>query len=189
MTVSGQPPIVVSACLAGIPCRYDGRALPAPDVVGLVERGEAVPVCAELLGGLSTPRPPAEIVGGDGEDVLAGKARVVTVDGDDVTQAFVRGAQAVVEVAAQSGATRAILQPRSPSCGCSQVHDGSHTGELRSGIGVTAAALRQHGIVTEDHERCDSATTRGGTATPSDSGSDGRQVPSGPGGGVPRSRE
>lgn len=146
--------VLVSSCLAGLPCRYDGRARPDAAVVEAVEAGRALPACAEQLAGLPTPRPAAEIVGGDGHDVLAGAARVVTVHGDDVTEAFTSGARAVARLAAEHGITQAILQARSPSCGCGAVYDGTHSGRLVSGDGVVAAALKQQGIaVTATHGR------------------------------------
>lgn len=142
-------PVLVSACLAGIPCRYDGAARPDPQVVAAVEAGLAVPVCAEVLGGLPTPRPPAEIVGGDGYDVLAGRARVLTEAGHDVTRAFVAGASAVVEQAREHRVERAVLKAKSPSCGAGQVYDGTFNGTLTGGDGVLAAALRRAGVEVE----------------------------------------
>ncbi|GAA0037324.1 2-thiouracil desulfurase family protein [Brevibacterium metallidurans] len=137
---------LVSACLAGQPCRYDGRARPDEAVIADVRAGRAVPACAEQLGGMSTPRPPAEIVDGDGDDVLDGTARVETIDGEDVTAEFVAGAQAVADIAAEHGATHAVLQARSPSCGCGVVYDGTHSGELVVGDGVVAALLKRRGL-------------------------------------------
>ncbi|MDU0348843.1 DUF523 domain-containing protein [Actinomyces sp. MRS3W] len=146
-------PHLVSACLAGFPCRYDGGARPDASVIALVAEGAALPLCAEILGGLPIPRPPAEIVGGDGEDVLAGRARVMTRDGDDVTVAFIRGAEAVATAASDVGASAAVLQERSPSCGVRSIYDGTHSGRLKQGCGVLAAALRRRGlavVATED---------------------------------------
>ncbi len=88
-------PILVSSCLAGIPCRYNGKAKTDQNIVNAVARGEAIAACAEELGDLPTPRPPAEIVGGDGYDVLQGNATVATINGQDLTEAFVAGAQKV----------------------------------------------------------------------------------------------
>lgn len=139
-------PLLVSACLAGYKCRYDGGAKPNRDVVGLAAEGLALPLCAELMGGLPIPRSPAEIVGGDGEDVLDGHARVITRDGEDVTDAFVRGANAAASLAEQMGCPAAMLQERSPSCGLRTIYDGTHTGKLKQGCGVLAAALRRRGI-------------------------------------------
>ncbi|MBX6377266.1 MAG: DUF523 domain-containing protein [Clostridia bacterium] len=141
--------VLVSACLAGVPCRYDGRDSLEPDLRERVERGEAVVVCPEVLGGLPTPREPAEIVGGDGGDVLDGRARVVTRTGRDVTEAFVAGARATLALARLHGARKVVLKARSPSCGAGLIHDGTFSGRLREGDGVTAALLRRHGIHVE----------------------------------------
>ena len=150
--LSGSDPILVSACLAGIPVRHDGTANEKDVVAELVRQGRAVLVCPEVDGGLSTPRPAAEISGGDGADVLVGRAKVLTQDGTDVTDAYVTGARRALEAAQVSGATIAILKARSPSCGRDRIYDGSHSHTLKDGDGVTAALLRAHGIavVTED---------------------------------------
>ncbi|WP_345472007.1 DUF523 domain-containing protein [Glutamicibacter ectropisis] len=139
-------PILVSSCLAGIPCRYNGKAKTDQNIVNAVARGEAIAACAEELGDLPTPRPPAEIVGGDGYDVLQGNATVVSIDGQDLTEAFVAGAQKVAQLATSNGITEAVLQDRSPSCGCGAIYDGSHSGTLAEGDGVLAAILKQRGL-------------------------------------------
>ena len=145
--VSTPAPVIVSACLAGIPCRYDGAAKPHPEVVAAVAQGRAVPLCAEVLGGLPTPRPPAEIEpGADGADVLAGRARVLTDTGEDVTAAFVNGAAAVARRAVELGARRAVLEGLRPSCGAGRVYDGTFSGTVREGDGVVAAALSEAGL-------------------------------------------
>ena len=146
-------PVLVSACLAGRACRFDGSDNRDDRLARLVASGRAVLVCPEEDGGLTTPRPPAEIVGGDGNDVLDGRARVVTREGADVTDAYLAGAQAALEAARRAGARTAVLKARSPSCGRGCVYDGSFTGTLREGDGVTAALLRRHGIeVVTDEE-------------------------------------
>lgn len=143
----------MSACLAGRACRFDGSANPDDEVGRLVAEGRAVLVCPEVDGGLGTPRPPAEIVGGDGEDVLSGKARVVTRGGVDVTDAYVAGAHRALDAAREAGARTAVLKSRSPSCGKGGIYDGSFSRSLRAGDGVTAALLRAHGIdVLTDEE-------------------------------------
>ncbi|MGO3796407.1 MAG: DUF523 domain-containing protein [Pauljensenia sp.] len=147
-THEGGRQLLVSACLAGLPCRYDGRSKPDPEVVALVASGAALPACAEQLGGLDTPRPPAEIVGGDGHDVLAGRARVLTDSGEDVTEDFLRGARATAGLAREHGVEAAVLQARSPSCGCGRIYDGTHSGTLVDGDGVLAALLQTRGITT-----------------------------------------
>lgn len=143
---------IVSACLAGEPCAYDGRPRPCPYAERLVREGKAVPVCPEVLGGQPVPRTPAEIRNGTGHDVLTGRARVVDRAGVDVTEAFVRGARATLEIATRYGIRTAILKARSPSCGYGRIYDGTFTGKLRAGHGVTAALLVEHGfrIFTED---------------------------------------
>ncbi len=142
--------IVVSACLAGIPCRYDGGSSPDPEVQKLVAEGIAVPICPEVAGGLLIPRLPAEIFGGDGWDVLEGKAKVLRRDGVDVTEAFVKGAFKTLALAQKLGAKKALLKARSPSCGVNFIYDGTFTGALKEGMGVTAALLRREGIEVEE---------------------------------------
>lgn len=146
--------ILVSSCLAGRPVRYDGAAKPVAG--GPFERwraeGRLVPFCPEVSGGLPIPRPPAEIVGGDGGDVLDGTARVLTGGGADVTGEFLRGARLALDAARRAGARLALLKEGSPSCGGHRVYDGAFTGTSVPGSGVTTALLRRSGIrvFTED---------------------------------------
>jgi uncharacterized protein YbbK (DUF523 family) len=137
---------LVSACLLGLPCAYDGRDRLVDGLLALAACGQVVPICPEVAGGLPIPRPPAEIVGGNGGDVLDGRARVVMVAGDDVTAAFLRGAERALAVARQHGIVTAILRQRSPSCGSTCIYDGTHSGTLIPGQGVAAALLRRHGV-------------------------------------------
>ena len=127
--------LLVSACLLGCPCRYDGASKPCPAVLALAERHELVPVCPEQLGGLPTPRPPAE----RRED------RVVTQSGD-VTEQYRRGAAEAVRLAQLLQCDGAVLKEKSPSCGRGAVYDGTFTRTLTSGDGVTAEALLSAGI-------------------------------------------
>ena len=138
--------VVISACLLGVRCRYDGGDSRHETAIRQEERHQLIPVCPEESGGLPTPRPPAEIVGGDGDDVLDGKAKVMTADGTDVTEAYVKGAHHALEVAQSNGATHVILKARSPSCGCGDIYDGTFSGTLTAGDGVTTALLKRHGI-------------------------------------------
>jgi uncharacterized protein YbbK (DUF523 family) len=148
-----RPTILVSACLLGTCCNHERRASPRLRVQQLSDSARLVPICPEVVGGLTTPRSGAEIVGGDGADVLAGTACVRNADGDDVTAAYLRGAAAAVELALAASATRAVLKARSPSCGAVDVYDGTFTRTLHSGAGVTAAALRAAGVeVVSDEE-------------------------------------
>lgn len=133
--------IIVSACLAGYRCRYDGKTVPDDTIVDLVRNGNGIPVCPEMLGGLPCPRVPSERTA-DGE-------RVVTKEGADVTEAFRRGADETLRLAQLYGCTRAILKARSPSCGKGTVYDGTFSGTLREGDGVTAELLMKHGITVE----------------------------------------
>ena len=137
---------IISACLLGVRCRYDGGDSRNETVMKQKETSELIPVCPEEAGGLPTPRPPAEIVGGNGDDVLNGKAKVMTVDGTDVTDAYLKGAHHALQVAQAHGATQVILKARSPSCGCGDIYDGTFSGTLTSGDGVTTALLKRHGI-------------------------------------------
>jgi uncharacterized protein YbbK (DUF523 family) len=139
-------PILLSACLAGIPCTHAAEAKTRAWALKLVAEGRAITVCPEVAGGLPVPRPEAEIGGGAGGDVLDGDARVVSVDGEDVTANYLSGAEAALAAARRSGARLAILKARSPSCGCGAIYDGTFTGRLMPGDGVTAAALKREGL-------------------------------------------
>ncbi|MFF2811549.1 DUF523 domain-containing protein [Streptomyces sp. NPDC058000] len=138
--------ILVSACLRGVPCRFDGRHKASSEVEEAVAGREVVSFCPEVAGGLATPRRPAELVGGDGHDVLDGTARVVEDTGHDVTAEFVEGARRALAAARHGGCTEALLMPRSPSCGRGVVYDGSFAGQLVPGDGVTAALLERNGV-------------------------------------------
>lgn len=141
---------VASACLGGRPCRYNGGAKPDPEVMKGVEEQTIGLACPECLGGFSVPHPAAEIQGGDGYDVLDGKARVIDEEGTDVTEQYVRGAEKFLDFVRLSGASSVLLKSKSPSCGVHQIYDGSFTGTKRPGPGVTAALLQRSGIeVTE----------------------------------------
>ena len=136
---------LISACLLGIACRYDGACSPDAldeETINSLDL-HLVPVCPEQLGGMPTPRAPAETQGGDGRVVLAGKARVVNRDGQDVTHHFLRGARHTLRIAQLTGASMMLFQPRSPSCSVSRTYDGTFSGKLVEGMGVTAALLRQ----------------------------------------------
>jgi uncharacterized protein YbbK (DUF523 family) len=140
--------VLISACLLGEPVRYNGRDVPTSHE--LLSRwhaeGRLVAICPEVAGGLAVPRPPAEIVDGDGLAVLESKARVMTKSGEDVTAAFLRGACAALAFAQEHGCRVAILTEKSPSCGSSFIHDGTFSPGLRQGRGVTAALLEKHGV-------------------------------------------
>lgn len=140
--MSSGGPVLVSACLAGEACRYDGGSVAHPEVQRLVGLGRAVPVCPELLGGLSSPREPVELSGG----------RALCPSGRDVTAEFRNGARKCLELAQEMGCTRAILKARSPSCGSGRIYDGTFSKRLIPGDGVLAALLKEHGIAVESDE-------------------------------------
>jgi uncharacterized protein YbbK (DUF523 family) len=128
--------LLISACLLGIPCRYDGRSVKAVDIERLAENFDLIPVCPEIYGGLSTPRTPSERVGD----------KTLMKDGRDVTENYLRGAEAAYALCESLGCTLALLKERSPSCGKNKIYDGSFTGTLIDGEGVTAEYLRERGI-------------------------------------------
>lgn len=148
--------ILISACLAGLPVRYNGSAKPL--IHDAVERwkaeGRLVTLCPELAGGFQVPRPPAEIENGlNGDDVLDGRARVLEISGGDVSAAYIDGARIALDVARENGCCHALLIDGSPSCGSGFVYDGSFSGRKHAGQGVTAAFLRRNGIaVYSDRE-------------------------------------
>jgi uncharacterized protein YbbK (DUF523 family) len=138
--------IIVSACLAGVNTRYDGKNKLIEAVQKLVGQKKAIPLCPEALGGLGVPRKPAEIAGGTGEDVLDGKAIVKDEDGNDVTEEFIFGAKIIVKTVKRMNAAAVILKTKSGSCGYGKIYDGTFSGKLRDGNGVLTAMLLREGI-------------------------------------------
>lgn len=141
---------VVSACLAGLPCRYDGKANFCQDVVRLVKEGKALPLCPEALSGLSVPRPPCELI----------HDRVVGVDGVDRTEAFSLGVTEAMRRTHLAGCRVAIVRSRSPSCGAGRVYDGTFTSRLVPGDGLWTAALRLEGIAIFTEENVKDALSK-----------------------------
>lgn len=144
--------ILVSACLLGINCDYKGGNRLNQKVLDFIKDKDFIPVCPEIYGGFATPRPDAEIVGGQGEKVLNGEAKVVELDDNDVSDKFIAGAQTVLEIAQLAGTKAAILKAKSPSCGRGQTYDGTFSKTLVVGNGVLAALLLENGIkvITEE---------------------------------------
>jgi len=128
--------ILVSACLLGLRCRYDGASKPCPEVLALREKHVLIPCCPEQLGGLPTPRAPSEWQG----------ERIANRDGQDVTDEYIRGAQEAVTLARVTGCRLAILKERSPACGNREIYDGSFHGRLIPGSGSAADALKTAGV-------------------------------------------
>ena len=145
--------IFVSSCLAGLEVRYNGTHSLENRISKLVRENKAVTICPELLGGFSTPREPAEIIGGDGEDVLDGKAKVVDKSGKDVTELYVKGAYATLEKTRNVNASLVVLKENSPSCGSSMIYNGEFKGKKIVGNGVTTALLKRNGLQVISEEQ------------------------------------
>ncbi len=139
--------IIVSACLAGEKCRYDGKSKTNAKIIKLVKENKVIPVCPEVLGGLPTPRARAEIESGDGVSVLEGKSKVINSSGEDVTAEFVKGAYAVLEIARKENVKKAILKSKSPSCGVTIIR---RQNQPAAGTGVMAALLKKNGVILEE---------------------------------------
>lgn len=131
-----KTPLLISACLLGRSCKYNGGNNYTPAVEALRERYELIPVCPECFGGLPIPHEPSERVGD----------RVLSKSGEDVTAAFVKGAERTLEAAREHGAALALLKERSPSCGCGAIYDGTFTGTVVPGNGVAADLLLKNGV-------------------------------------------
>lgn len=144
--------ILVSACLCGVNCKYNAQNNYNEKIYNLLEKGEAIPVCPEQLGGLTTPRACAEILGGEGKDVLLNKAKVMNKDNMDITGSFIKGAMETLKIAKALKVEKAILKSNSPSCGRGVIYDGSFSNKKIKGNGVTAELLLQEGIevITEE---------------------------------------
>ena len=126
----------VSACLCGVYCRYDGKTKCVPEIKALYDSGKALLICPEVMGGMPTPRAPSEIIG----------QRVMNINGEDNTKYFVSGAEKALELCRKYNVKKAILKQNSPSCVCRQVYDGTFTGKLIDGMGVTARLLSENKI-------------------------------------------
>lgn len=138
--------ILVSACLLGKRTRFDGDSRPCELLVKAAARGRFLLACPESAGRLPVPRPPAEIHGGDGRDVLDGRATVRDREGVERTAGFIAGAQAVLALARRRQVKVAILKANSPSCGANVIYDGTFTKTTRAGMGVCATLLAADGI-------------------------------------------
>lgn len=149
--------ILVSACLLGINCRYDGGHCRHDTLLSSVPREYCLPFCPEQLGGLPTPRPPAEIVAGTGMNVLDGHASIVNAEDWDVTEYFLRGASQALEIARLFGVRTAVMKERSPSCGVFHI---VRNNDIVEGMGITTALFKRAGMclisseeVTDDYVR------------------------------------
>ena len=132
--------ILVSACLLGVACRYDGKSKPVDEVVALKEKYCLIPVCPEILGGLPTPRIPCEIK----------ECRVLNRESEDKTAEYIKGAEEVLRLARLLECDTAVLKKKSPSCGSGEIYDGSFTGKTVQGYGICAELLKANGIKVLD---------------------------------------
>ena len=152
--------ILISACLLGQKVRYDGKdnLQDHARLQSWIKAGRVVSICPEMAGGLSTPRPPAEIQNKrTGTDVLAGNGKIITNNDIDVTEQYIAGAQKTLMLAKQHNIRVVILKARSPSCGSTSIYDGSFSRQQIPGMGTTAALLSQNGILVFDENRIDEA--------------------------------
>lgn len=156
-----QPNILISACLLGEAVRYDGSDLliDHPLIKKWQDQERLITICPEVAGGLPVPRAPAEISKGDGKAVLGGKSKVMNTDGEDVTNAFIRGALKTLKMALDNDCVAAILTEHSPSCGSNMVYDGSFSKTKREGVGVTTSMLEQNHIPVFNQEQLDDLQT------------------------------
>ena len=138
--------IIVSACLLGVSCRYDGNSKPNEKIIDLKEKYNLIPICPEIMGGLPTPRMPAEIKDGRGK----------TENGIDVTEEYKKGADEAIKLAKLFGCKKAILKENSPSCGCGKIYNGEFTRTLKDGNGITAELFMKNGIDVfgENSDKC-----------------------------------
>jgi uncharacterized protein YbbK (DUF523 family) len=135
--------ILISACLCGINCKYNGKNNLNEECLELLKQGEAILVCPEQMGGLQTPRNPSEI------KIIDGEIKVFMNDGRDVTENYKRGAEEVLKLAKELNIKKAIFRKKSPSCGCGEIYDGTFTNTLTKGNGITASLLIENGIEVE----------------------------------------
>lgn len=143
---------IVSACLCGINCKYDGSNNLHHYFLDLLIKGEVIPLCPEQLGGLPTPRAACEINGGTGLDLIEGRAVAITRHGVDISGSLIKGAQETLRIAVEVNVDEVILQSRSPSCGTGVIYDGTFSHRLINGDGVTAAMLKQHGFWVQNEQ-------------------------------------
>ncbi len=139
-------PVIISACLVGVNCRYDGQSKVAEPLLGFCQRHNIIllPICPEQLGGLPTPRSPACFRGGDGKSVINGNAALYNFDGREVSPFFLAGARRALKIARLNSSCHAVFQDRSPSCGVHEIYLGN---ELIPGSGVTTTLFRMNGMV------------------------------------------
>lgn len=144
--------ILISACLVGQNVRYDGGNKLNNNLKCLIDQGLAKPICPEILGGLTTPRNPAEIIGGDGFDVLDNKAKIIDSRGNNVTEAYINGAIKALDICQSMNCSVLILKSDSPTCSSQNIYSGNFNGSKKQGVGVFSALLLRNGIQIYDEK-------------------------------------
>jgi uncharacterized protein YbbK (DUF523 family) len=152
--------ILVSACLLGEKVRYDGGHSRVAALEQWWKQGRIIAICPEVAGGLPTPRPAAEIESGDSDPVLRGRGFIRRIDGQDVTDAFIDGAERVLALCFEHHIRIAVLKEGSPSCGVNLVNNGNFSGTKISGMGITARLLSQHGVFVFSENHLDRAAAK-----------------------------
>ena len=151
--------VLMSGCLIGQKVRYHGgdALYEHPIIAVWAQEGRIISICPEVSAGLPVPRPPCEIVGGDGRDVLVGAAKVISHTGIERTEAFILGANNALNLVKKHNIKIAILKSKSPSCGNTSIYDGTYSGKVKEGSGITAALLQENGIRVFNESEIDSA--------------------------------
>jgi uncharacterized protein YbbK (DUF523 family) len=147
MDTRSNKKLLVSACLAGINCTFRGKNNLSDKIKRLVDDGIAIALCPEVFASLGVPRENIELSGGDGDDVLDGKAKAISSGGKDVTKSVIAGANKILKVIEKYGIKKAILKSNSPTCGVGRIYDGTFSNTLKNGDGVLAALLKRNGII------------------------------------------
>lgn len=137
--------VAVSSCITGVKCRYNATNSYKSSLLESIKENY-IAICPEIIAGFAIPRTACEIVGGSGEDVLIGNARIIDKDGIDITEAMLFGTEKALQICLENGVSKAYLQTKSPTCGCGKIYDGSFSNTLKLGNGIFVALLLQHGI-------------------------------------------
>ena len=143
--------VLISSCITGVKCRYNATSSYNKNLLKKI-RGEYIHICPEILAGFKVPRKPCEILNGNGEDVLNGKAKIIDVDGIDVTEKMLFGAKKAIKICLGNNVIKAYLQSRSPTCGVNKIYDGTFSTTLKKGNGVFSTLLIKNGIEVEEVE-------------------------------------
>lgn len=145
--------ILASACLSGEKCRYNGEHRLNPIIAKLHDKGKVLCVCPEVIGGLAIPRLPCEIIGGDAQDVLSGRAQVINLSQENITERILSGCHKALELARKNKIRLAVLKDKSVACATKSIYDGTFQKKLISGKGILTVLLEKEGIRVIDSEQ------------------------------------